>query len=220
MNNWKRYYAFTLIELLVVIVIMMILATITVPVMGKVREHARTVRCASNLRQLHIATMNYYASSSELPLSRSRIDPDDPDLDGNIDFYHHHAGWVAWYTYPSGYRSTSPLADGSYDWRGVNGLTCLTNGVLWSFVQADPSVFICPSFLRNCGVRDAVRSYAMNTNFSSASFVNKSSIAVLYGEDRNVANSPYIPEFSTNGLWRYHSSKGNVVCFDGHVELR
>ncbi len=50
---------FTLIELLTVIAIIGILAAIIIPVVGKVRQSARTVQCASNLRQIGSAIMLY-----------------------------------------------------------------------------------------------------------------------------------------------------------------
>jgi len=51
--------AFTLIELLTVIAIIGILSAILLPVVGSVRESARTSRCVSNLRQLGVAYSLY-----------------------------------------------------------------------------------------------------------------------------------------------------------------
>ncbi len=50
---------FTLIELLTVIAIIGILAAILIPVVGKVRDSARTSVCISNLRQWHGAWLMY-----------------------------------------------------------------------------------------------------------------------------------------------------------------
>lgn len=52
-------HGFSLIELLVVIVIIAALASLLLPAVGMVREQARRTACASNLRNLAIATLAY-----------------------------------------------------------------------------------------------------------------------------------------------------------------
>jgi len=55
----KQTVGFTLIELLVVIAVIAIIAAILFPVFAKVREKARQTTCASNLRQLGLAFLQY-----------------------------------------------------------------------------------------------------------------------------------------------------------------
>lgn len=56
---------FTLIELLTVIAIIGILASILIPVVGKVRESAKLAACTSNLRQLGLGIHLYAADHDE-----------------------------------------------------------------------------------------------------------------------------------------------------------
>jgi len=203
----KRFAGFTLIEMLVVVAIILVLFTILVPAISKVREAGRSAKCISNLRQLQIAALNY-ANGGGLPPAVSSLSG--PDANGN---YSESKGWVAWYDY----LPPSPTA-GHYAQIGGFGLACISNGLLFSITQSS-DIYICPTFKVSNPTYTRSYSMATNNNVSGASiFSVRSTTAVLFGDDKNCAAS-LDSQFDTNEVGNLHSGgKGNVIYLDGHVE--
>src|SRR5438128_7824430 len=80
--------AFTLVELLVVIGIIAVLIGILMPALSRARESSRSIKCASNLRVIAQASINYSIDNKNcfLPVI---IYKDVPDGNGNGDWWAH-----------------------------------------------------------------------------------------------------------------------------------
>lgn len=212
--------AFTLIELLVVIAIIGILATLIMPAFGRARESGRNTKCAANLRQLQLASINYATDSSHLPWSASWWG----DVGDGTKI--HMRGWLAWFDIPVGSKAGS---GGRYAWYGASGYACITNGALWGYIiSAD--IYLCPTFAFKsvCGQsapNTPSFSYTMNSSISGINALGgvQGATLVLFGDSSIlkgvVSPTPsLISQFSTNQVGAWHNGKGNVVYYDGHVE--
>lgn len=209
--------AFTLIELLVVIAIIAILAAILFPVFAKAREKARQSSCASNMRQLDLAFIQYTQDNDEvLPGA------------GDTNFQNQYGGWVNIITW--GY--------------GVPAKFDVKNGCIYPYVK-NTGIFVCPDdsvgalsglsyAINSCVVTDGSSLiHAVHFGKALAAFDSPSNY-MLMGEEGSGSTPVGTPGNTTGSTddgysWYHqdladtettrHTGGSNISFVDGHVKF-
>lgn len=228
----SRERGFTLIEMLVVIVIIAILAAILFPVFASVRENARRTACASNLKQLSMAFIQYAGDYNE------RL-PGATDGGSGSPYYNGEDNYGGWNFYDVfGVGDTEPKFEP-------------IKGSIYPYVRAT-GVYMCPNddegeisgnsyAVNGCVMRQYPAStppvppgnpdWQFRAGKKLSSFNNTTMWMVLGEEARppgdvtkstddgflNLKN-PSDAEAFNNTLVQRHTEGGNVAFLDGHVK--
>jgi len=210
-SAWKRR-AFTLIELLVVIAIIAVLAALLVPAMKNAMVAARTITCASNLKQIQLAAVLYLRDHGVFP---PHYDYRDRNEDGIAD------GPLWYYDGPTlGIHYTS-FFGGPY--LGENVLTGPSRGA--------GSVYDCPLMEggidnrshQSYGINMVISPNSVNRQLVGMEEIEKPTESIAFTDSWNygITADPWNGWYWARPLFgiRYHADERfNAAFVDGHVQ--
>jgi prepilin-type N-terminal cleavage/methylation domain-containing protein/prepilin-type processing-associated H-X9-DG protein len=217
-----RNAGFTLIELLVVIAIIAVLASILFPVFASAREKARQAECASNLRQIGMASLMYEGDYDDMVLPYY--------VGGNVR-NQYTTWWGLEFVKPTSYQ--------------------MQNGLLQPYMRSNP-IQACPDLPPSVSTSIGLTGYGYNADYLSPitpyqldsygnyvlhpvsiARITAPTMTVLLADSAQlypatgISSDPWLdaPSFSgTTTVNTYpvfhalHQGFGNVLWVDGHVK--
>lgn len=225
--------AFTLAELLVTIAVIVILAAILIPALSRAKNHAKTVQCGNNLRQLTVSWKMYADDNQGKLISSIYLVVAQP----GIAYRYNTNSWVLGsmdddkHTFP-------PIDPGVLDSTNINGLK---RGALFPYIKSILS-FRCPADFSSTNGTAKVRSYSMNGWLGGVTSLHETNYLVFKRESQIVRPPPSSTwvlidehERSINDGWfavdmegkyglvdvpasRHDSSAYEITFADGHIE--
>lgn len=204
----RRYRGVTLTELMVVIVIIVVLASITLPISKRLKVSANAAVCASNLRQVGSAMLMYAADNHQ------KLPPLQPPLDRG--------------TGKRGDIWPGLMARDGYMWDGTGTLPCGTG--VWTCPDCD---FMSNAYGGYGVAEDSVFVYGEKNPIGSKvsgslklNMIRDPSRTWLVGDTTRSQNEPkkgWYAIWSNPSRWdghgpaERHRGKANVCMVDGHV---
>jgi len=207
-----RSFAFTLLELLAVIAIVGLLSAMILPAIHKARQSAKQASCASNLRQLHLATTMYLAENDWKMFPFAQQVPE---------------GRLWYFGLEGGYAMGTPEGTRPLD---------KTRARLYPYIRSIGGIEVCPSFDYRSGhlklkFRGASYGYGINYYILNSEFPKeKDSQITLFADCAQVntfqppasPSNPLLEEFYYINAYEKtahfrHGKRANVVFCDGHV---
>ena len=208
---------FTLIELLVVLAIFSIIAAILFPVFSHVRERARQTTCASNLRQIGLATMQYVGDNDGVMFNATPH----ADDDGRITFWSFCSAQTLGTPDVRVDLSCGPLSpfirsEGIWHCPSASGLKAA------DYYRAVP-----PAYGLNWGYRRMEHDQGRQVSFAQVTSPSETILAADSAVSDAISfHSPswtpnlYLPSMHGVSVHGRHSGLANVLWLDGHVNAR